>query len=96
MCVQIAKTASRAVERTEPDVHLIKTGGTRDKVGFGRTDVALRPDSEHAGHGCGRNPCISDLAITALAVIWLQKHPKHPEEIGRPVCEGAVWQCYRP
>jgi hypothetical protein len=24
MCVQIAKTASRAVERTEPDVHLIK------------------------------------------------------------------------
>jgi hypothetical protein len=24
MCVQIAKTASRAVERTEPDVQLIK------------------------------------------------------------------------
>jgi hypothetical protein len=27
------------------------------------------------GHGLGRNPCISDLAITALAVIWLQKQP---------------------
>jgi len=26
-----------------------KTGGTGDKVGFGRTDVALRPDSEHEG-----------------------------------------------
>jgi hypothetical protein len=43
-----------------------------------------------------RESAISDLAITALAVIWLQKQPKHPEEAGRPVCEGAVWQCCRP
>jgi hypothetical protein len=64
--VQIAKTASRAMGRTEPDVPPDKTGGTGDNVGFGRTDVALRQDSEHAGHGRGRNPCISDLAITAL------------------------------
>ena len=42
--------------------------------------MALRADSEHGGHGRGRNPCISDLAITALAVIWLQKQPKQPEE----------------
>jgi hypothetical protein len=34
-------------------------------------------------HGRRRNPCISDLAITTLAVIWLQKQPKHPEEAGR-------------
>jgi hypothetical protein len=43
------------------------------------------------GHGRGRNPSISDLAITALDVIWLQKQPKHPEE-----AEGDLWQCCRP
>jgi hypothetical protein len=73
--LQIAKTAGRAMGRTELDVHLIKTGGTGDNINFGRTDVAFRRDSEHGGHGFGRNPCISDLAITALAVIWLQKQP---------------------
>ena len=49
--------------------------------------MALPQDSEHGGHGLGRNPSISDLAITVLAVIWLQKQPKHPEE-----AEGDLWQ----
>jgi hypothetical protein len=31
----------------KPDVHLIKQVEQVDNVGFGRTDVALRPDSEH-------------------------------------------------
>jgi hypothetical protein len=74
--VQIAEIASRAVGRTEPNVHLIKQVEQGDNVGFGRTGVALRRDSEHGGHGRGRNPCISVLAITALAVIWLQKTAK--------------------
>ena len=43
--------------------------------------MALRQYSEHGGHGRGRNPCISDLAITALAVIWLQKQPEEAEVV---------------
>ena len=94
--VQIAKTAGRGVGKTEPDVHLIK------QVEQVTTSALEGPTWRFAripsmgGHGRGRNPCISDLAITALAVIWLQKQPKHPEEARRPVCEGAVWQCRRP
>jgi hypothetical protein len=74
---QIAKTAGRAVGRTEPDVHLIKQVEQVTTFRFGRTGVAFRLDCEHGGHGHGRKPSISDLAITALAVIWLQKQPKH-------------------
>jgi hypothetical protein len=66
-------------------VHPDKTGGTGDNVGFGRTNLALRPDSENGIAGRGRNPCISDLAIAALAVIWLQKQP---EEAGRLFAKG--------
>ena len=47
--------------------------------------MALRPDSEHRAHGRGRNPCISDLAITTLAVIWLQKQPNRSRR-GRATC----------
>ena len=32
-------------------------------------------DPEHGDHRRGRSPRISDLAITELAVIWLQKQP---------------------
>jgi hypothetical protein len=94
--VQITKTAGRAVGRTEPDVHLIIQVEQVTTSALERAGVARRRDSEHGGHGRGRNPCISDLAITALAVIWLQKQPKQPKEAGRPVGEGAVWHAAGP
>jgi hypothetical protein len=48
--VQIAKTAGRAGRRTGPDMHLIKqVEQVTTSVGFGRTDVVLRQDSEHGG-----------------------------------------------
>jgi hypothetical protein len=48
---QIAKTAGRAVGRTEPDVHLVKQVEQVTTSAFGRTDVAFRLDCEHGGHG---------------------------------------------
>jgi hypothetical protein len=62
--VQIAKTASRAVGRTEPDVHLIKqveqvtTSALEGPWRFARIPSRRNRRS--------RNPYISDLAITAL------------------------------
>jgi hypothetical protein len=59
-----------------PDLDLIKqveqvtTSALEGPWRFGRT-VVLRRDSERGGHGRRRNPCISDSAITALAVICL-------------------------
>ena len=72
---------------TEPDVHMIKQVEQVKNVGFGRTRLALRRDSEHGDHRRGRSPRISDSAITGLAVVWLQKQPG-----GGPratVCEAA-------
>ena len=66
---------SSILGRTEPDLHLIKRGGTGDNSAFGKTGLALRGDSERGNHRRGRRPRISDFAITALAVIWLQKQP---------------------
>jgi hypothetical protein len=73
--VQIAKTASPNCGEPEPDLDLI-AGGRGDNVRFGRADVALRRDSRAWGSRRGRNLCISVLAISALAVIWLQKTAK--------------------
>ena len=86
MWVQIAKTASRAAGRTEPDVHLIK------QVEQVTTSALEGPSWRFArissmGHGRGRNPCISNLAITALTVIGLQNSQE---------AEGDAWQCCRP
>jgi hypothetical protein len=39
------------------------------------TGLALRRESEREDQRRRRNPRISDLAIIALAVIWLQKQP---------------------
>src|ERR1700758_1835799 len=80
--VQIAETAGRAVGRTEPDVHLIKQVEqvTMSALGGPTWRFARIPSM---GHGRRRNPSISDLAITALAVVWLQKQPE--ESRGRPV-----------
>ena len=41
--------------------------------------MALPQDSEPEGHELGINPYISYLAITALAVSWLQKQPEEAE-----------------
>jgi hypothetical protein len=65
----------RSTGRTAPDFGPDKTGGTGDKFGFGKTGLALRGDSERRDQRRGRSLRISDLAITALAVIWLQKQP---------------------
>ena len=53
--------------------------------------MAVRPDSNHGDHGRGKCPRISDLAITALAVIWQQKQPAEAERN-----LFAKGQCYRP
>jgi hypothetical protein len=45
--VQIAKPASRAVGRAEPDLHLIKQVKQVTISALTRTGVALRQDSEH-------------------------------------------------
>src|ERR1700758_2519561 len=72
---QIAKTASRVAGGIEPDVHLIKqveqvtTPALEGPCGASPGFRAL------GGHGRRRNPYIYDLAITTLAVIWLQKQP---------------------
>ena len=82
---------------TEPDLGPDKTGRTGDNARFGRTSPALCQDSEHRNHGGGSDPRISNLAIIGLADISLQKTAKTARSgRGRPVCEGAVRQCYRP
>jgi hypothetical protein len=83
-----SETASRAVGRTEPDVHLIK------QVEHVTTSALEGPVWRFAGipsmggHGRGRNPFISDLAITALAVIWLQKSQNSPKRPGDLLAKG--------
>ena len=83
---QIAKTASRAVEKTEPDVHLIKQVEQVTKSALEGPTWRFARIPSMGDHGRRRNPCISDLAITALAVIWLQKQPEEP----RATCGNAV------
>ena len=88
---QIAKTASRVAGGIEPDVHLIKqveqvtTPALEGPCGASPGFRAL------GGHGRRRNPYIYDLAITTLAVIWLQKQPYRQKR-----AEGDLWQCCRP
>ena len=43
----------------------VKTGGTGDNVGFGRTDVALRQDSEHG---------VTDAVEILVFLIWQLPH----------------------
>jgi hypothetical protein len=84
--VQIAKTAGRAVGRTEPDVHLIK-----QKV----TTAAL-------GGPTRRFPGIPGMRVTDAVKIlvflicqllhWLLFGCKNSQK--RP--EGDLWQCCRP
>ena len=54
--------------------------------------MAFTQDSEHGATDLGRNPCISDLAMTALAVIWLQKQPEEP----RATCGGSNRRFHEP
>jgi hypothetical protein len=77
--VQIAKTAGRAAGTTEPNVHLIKQVELVTKSALEGPKWPFARIPSNGGHGGGRNPCISDLAITALAVIWLQKQPEEAE-----------------
>ena len=77
---QAPRTVPRCVGRTEPDLDLIKQVEqvtTSDLEGPG---LALRRNSKRGDHTRGRSPRISDLAITGLAVIWLQKQPGMAED----------------
>src|SRR5271155_2418022 len=58
-----------------PDLDQIKQGEQVTTSALEGTGLAPRRDSERGDHRRGRSPRISDLAITALAVIWLQKQP---------------------
>ena len=58
-----------------PDLDQIKQGEQVTTSALEGTGLAPRRDSERGDHRHGRSPRISDLAITALAVIWLQKQP---------------------
>jgi hypothetical protein len=88
---QIAKTASRVAGGIEPDVHLIK------QVEQVTTPALEGPTWRFAripslgGSRTPSNPYIYDLAITTLAVIWLQKQPYRQKR-----AEGDLWQCCRP
>jgi hypothetical protein len=75
--------AGRAAGGIEPDVRLIKQVEqvtTPDRRGASPGFRAL------GGHGRRRNPYIYDLAITTLAVIWLQKQPYRQKK-----AEGDLW-----
>jgi hypothetical protein len=91
MCVEIAKTASRAVERTEPDVHLIK-----------QVEQVTKSALEGPTWRFARIPSmgVTDAVEILVFLIWQLPHwllfgcknsQTHPEEAGRPVCEGTVW-----
>src|ERR1700745_3297854 len=75
-----SETASRAAERTGPDVHLIKQVEQVTKSALEEPIWRFARIPRMGVTDAGRNLCISVLAITELAVIWLQKQPKHPEE----------------
>jgi len=77
--VQIAKTAERAVGRTEPDVHLIKQVEQVTMSALGGPTWRFARIPSMGGRGRRRNPRISYLSITGLAVIWLQKQPGEAE-----------------
>jgi hypothetical protein len=86
-----SEDSQQSCGRIEPDVHLIK------QVEQGTTPALEGPTWRFAripsigGHGRRRNPYIYDLAITTLAVIWLQKQPYRQKR-----AEGDLWQCCRP
>src|SRR5271154_1385636 len=63
-----------------PDLDQIKQGEQVTTSALEGTGLAPRRDSERGDHRRGRSPRISDLAITALAVIWLQKQPGAAED----------------
>jgi len=64
---------------TGPDPVLIKQVEQVTTFVFGRTGPALCRDSQHRDRRRSRSPRISDLATSALAVIWLQKQPGEAE-----------------
>jgi hypothetical protein len=89
--VQIAKTANRAMGRTEPDVHLKK------QVKQVTTSALEEPAWRRQDSERGVTNAVEILVFLIWQLpYWLQKRPKQPEEAGRPVCEGAVRQCCRP
>jgi hypothetical protein len=66
------------VGRTEPDLHLIKqVEQVTTSALEGRTCAS--PGFRAANHRRPSSSRISDVAITALAVIWLQKQPGEAE-----------------
>ena len=75
----------------EPDVHLIKQAEQVTKSALEGPTWRFAWIPSPGVTELGRNPCISDLAITALAVIWLQKQPYHQKR-----ADGDLWQCCRP
>ncbi len=83
-----SENSGESCGRTEPDVHLIKQVEQVTKSALGGP-TWLFPGFRAWGHGLGRNPCISDLAITALAVIWLQKQP-NIQKRSRATCGNAA------
>jgi len=85
--VSSGQTVLQSLERTEPDLDLKKEVEQVTTSGFGGTGLALRLDSERRDHGRGMSPRISDLAITSMAVIWLQKQPGKAE--GTPAAAAA-------
>ena len=79
------KTATRVGGRTEPDLDLMKQVEqvtTSDLEGPGRRFAGIPKRGDHTR---GRSPRISDLAITELAVIWLQNSQEWPRTI---ICEA--------
>jgi hypothetical protein len=78
-----SEDSQQSCERIEPDVHLIKHVEQVTYSALEGPTWRFARIPSIGGHGRRRNPCISDLAITALAVIW---QPKQSEEgRGRPV-----------
>ena len=86
-----SETANRAVERTGPDVHLIK-----------QVERVTKSASEGPIWRFARIPSmgVTDAVEILVLLIWQLLHwllfgcknsQAHPEEAGRPVCEGTVW-----
>jgi hypothetical protein len=73
-----SENSGKSCGRTEPDMHLIKQVEqvTTSALRGPTWRFARIPSTEVTASV--EIPCISDLAITALAVIWLQKQPKRP------------------
>jgi hypothetical protein len=76
------KQRGELVGKTQPDVHLIKQVEQVTTSALGGPDVALRPDSEHEGHGRRRNPVFLIWQLLHWLLFGCKNSQKRPRATG--------------